>query len=417
MRNLPHLGLIGAAALIAVAAANDTRNAKEQLPEPIDARVEGNVVRPERLRFDQSLVHQLNVPQGFVVNTFATGIENARMMAIGPDGAIFVTRPEKNEVMVLEDTNGDGVADRRWTAVVKLPYVHGVTVHNNRLYLATPTQVWAADIRADGGLREPEILIRNLPDGAQHPNRTIAVGPDGMLYISLGSSCNACDETNPEHATLIRASLDGKQREIFARGLRNTVGFGWHPETGELWGMDHGSDWRGDAIPPEELNQIREGGHYGWPFCYGDRVVDELTIGTPPNGQTRREFCGQTMPMTMGYTAHAAPMGMVFYNAAQFPPEYVGDAFVAMRGFWNRRPPVGYSVVRVRFQGGQPAGFEDFLTGFLAGNAEAYLGRPVGIVVARDGSLLVSDDTNGVIYRVSYQGDPRPVSSATAPAR
>ena len=245
------------------------------------------------------------------------------------------------------------------------------------------------------------MLINNLPDGGQHPNRTIAFGPDGMLYITVGSTCNACDEPNDEHATILRSQPDGSNRTIYAEGLRNTIGFGWHPQTRELWGMDHGSDWRGNDQPPEELNRIQQGEHFGWPFCWGDRRPD-VYLSAEPKGTTKEEFCAKTQPPVLTYTAHSAPLGMVFYTGSQFPQEYRGDAFVTMRGSWNRNPPVGYKVVRVRYQNGKPVAIEDFITGFLNEKRTAQFGRPVGIAVAPDGSLLFTDDTNGVIYRMSY---------------
>jgi glucose/arabinose dehydrogenase len=201
---------------------------------------------------------------------------------------------------------------------------------------------------------------------------------------------------------MLRVRPDGSQRAIYARGLRNTIGFAWHPQTRELWGMDNGSDWRGDDIPPEELNRIVEGGNYGWPFCYGDRVVDRY-LNPEPKGMTREQYCARTLPPALIYEAHSAPLNLVFYTAGQFPAEYRNDAFVTMRGSWNRLPPVGYKIVRIRFQNGRPERFEDFLTGFLFDEGQSFFGRPAGMAIARDGSLLFSDDTNGVIYRIAYR--------------
>ena len=183
--------------------------------------------------------------------------------------------------------------------------------------------------------------------------------------MGVGSTCNACDETNKENATILRADLNGSHRMIFASGLRHTIGFGWHPQTGEMWGMDMGSDWRGNHIPPEELNRIVEGGNYGWPFCYGDRQVDQH-LNVAPKGTTREAYCAETLPPALTYTAHSAPIGLTFYTASQFPSDYQGDAFVAMLRSWNRTPPSGYKVVRIRFEDGTPVGVEDFLTGFLS---------------------------------------------------
>jgi glucose/arabinose dehydrogenase len=341
-------------------------------------------------------------PDGFEINVFARGLGNPRMLAVGRDGAVYVTRREQNDVIVLVDRDGDGRSDSTRTVLPNLKGAHGIAVNNDQLYICTDTKLYRAELRNDGSVGTPKLLIERLPDGGQHPNRTLGFGPDGMLYISVGSSCNACDESNEEHATMLRVRPDGSQRAIYARGLRNTIGFAWHPQTRELWGVDNGSDWRGDDNPPEELNRIVEGGDYGWPFCYGDRVVDRF-LSAEPKGMTREQYCARTLPPALSYEAHSAPLNLVFYTAGQFPAEYRNDAFVTMRGSWNRLPPVGYKIVRIRFQNGRPERVEDFLTGFLFDEGQSYFGRPSGMAIARDGSLLISDDTNGVIYRIAYR--------------
>ncbi len=265
--------------------------------------------------------------------------------------------------------------------------------------------------------QQPRVIVDDLPDGGQHENRVLQFGPDGLLYVSVGSSCNDCAEANQlERATLMRFTAEGREREIVANGLRNTIGFDWHPVTNELWGMDNGSDFHGDEVPPEELNRILPGANYGWPICYGERVVDPLTTDSsrlmalrPGQSEpilrpiTRQEYCAQTEPSVLTYQAHTAPLWMQFYEGTQFPAEYRNDAFVVFRGSWNRAEPVGYKVVRLRFANGTSIAFEDFLTGFLHADRTAFFARPAGLAIAQDGSLLVSDDTNGVIYRVSYQ--------------
>jgi glucose/arabinose dehydrogenase len=192
---------------------------------------------------------------------------------------------------------------------------------------------------------------------------------------------------------------DGSGRKVFAKGLRNTIGFGWHPVTGEMWGLDHGMDWLGDNEQIEEVNAIKENGNYGWPYIYGEGKYNPAD--RPPGDTTYQQYLQITTLPALGYQAHSAPMQMAFYNSDVFPAEYKGDAFVAMRGSWNRSQPVGYRVVRLHFENGKPVRFDDFLTGFLVNNNRAHFGRPVGVAVHTDGSLLVSDDTNGVIYRIA----------------
>jgi glucose/arabinose dehydrogenase len=234
-----------------------------------------------------------------------------------------------------------------------------------------------------------------------HDRRTVGIGPDHKLYVSIGSTCNFCADPPDENAVIWRTSLDGTGREVFARGLRNTIGFGWHPQTKEMFGMDHGVDWLGDDYPREELNKLVQGGDYGWPYCTNDRKPD--TRIKPPGGQTGQQYCAKTIPPVLGYTAHSAPLAMQFYNADMFPADYKGDAFVAFHGSWNREPAAGYEVMRVKFEKGKPVRFEPFMSGFLLPGGKTQFGRPSGLAVLKDGSLLVSDDDGGVIYRVTYK--------------
>ncbi len=387
-------------AIIAVTLIGAATSAGQQRPEPrvVSSRVYTNA--PAKAQWEPSVVDRLRAPAGFRVNVFASGLGTARMLAVGDDGTLYVTRRDSGDVLALKD-DGTGKAATPRKVVTDLPRVHGIALHAGRMYLATIREVYIADMNADGSVGTPRAIVTGLPDGGQHPNRTVGVGPDGMLYVSVGSTCNQCIETNDEHATILQLALDGTRRGVFARGLRNTVGFTWNPDTRVMWGVDHGSDYKGNEIPPEELNEIQNGLHYGWPFCYGKRIADESYALDPP-GSTKGEFCPRTVAPTLTFDAHAAPMQIAFYQGTTFPAEYRGDAFVALRGSWNRSPAVGYKVVRIEFRDGVPVRTTDFLTGFLAQNGERHYGRIAGIAVGRDGSLLVSDDTNGVIYRVSH---------------
>ncbi|WP_211109914.1 PQQ-dependent sugar dehydrogenase [Azospirillum oleiclasticum] len=374
-------------------------------PPPGTLRIVSHVTKPEMVEATPERVEGLSHPAGFSVSRFADGLGAPRLMAVADDGAVYVTRRAPGDVVMLRDTDGDGRADQTRT-VLELPMVHGIAIHGRTLYLATVTELFRAELKPDGSVGEPVRIIGDLPDGGQHPNRSLGVGPDGKLYVGVGSTCNACPEINPENATILRVEPDGSGRAIVAKGLRNTIGFGWEPTTGVLYGMDQGIDWLGDDEQPEEFNRIEEGKDYGWPYVFSDRKINPAL---KPPGRNPDAYAKGTEQPILYYTAHAAPMQMVFYNGHGFPPEYRDDAFVAMHGSWNRAMPSGYEVVRVRFDDGKPVAVEPFVGGFLSrqddGSWTAF-GRPVGLAVAKDGALLVSDDANGVIHRVAYT-DPQ----------
>lgn len=368
---------------------------------PTQSQASTFVFIPGLVDATEERVQQLVVPNGFRVQKFVEDIDEPRIILATEAGYVYVANREAGKVLLLEDTDGDGVADRN-EVVAEIPDAHGFAINGNSLYIVTIKEIYVAEIGSNGILGSPSLLTAELPDGGQHPNRTMAFGPDGMLYISIGSTCNACPEPNELHATMVRANADGSDLQIYATGLRNTIGFDWHPNTGDFWGMDHNIDMLGDNEPHEELNKIVENGFYGWPYIYDDGKYNPFPR---PEDRTYTEYRDMTEFPALMYTAHAAPMEMVFYGGSQFPADYIGDAFVAFRGSWNRSAPAGYKVSRVRFENGKPTAFEDFLTGFLVNNNQSHFARPVGLTVLPDGSLLVSDDTNGVIYRVSYQGN------------
>ncbi len=371
---------------------------------------------PAKATFDASVVSTLRAPPGFAVSVYASGLGQPRMLEVAADGTVFVTRRGTDDVLALRDDDGDGDADSQRVFASGLTGVHGIARLGNDLFLASSETIWRTPI---GTTAAPTVVVDGLPDGGQHPNRTVRVGPDGQLYVSIGSSCNDCAEENQlERGTMVRYAPDGSGRTFIAKGLRNTIGYDWHPTSGALWGMDHGSDFHGNDVPPEELNEIKSGANYGWPICYADRVVDPMTQAPPekltrapgeakPPGTpiTRDAYCALTEPSVLTVTAHSAPLALRFYTATQFPSEYRGDAFVTLRGSWNREQPVGYKIVRVRFGGGtRPTAIDDFVTGFLNDAGTAFVARPTGLAVAADGALLMSDDTNGVIYRVVWRG-------------
>jgi len=367
--------------------------------EKIQEAFQGHIFRPAEEKPSDKFIAGLKLPNGFKVAKFADELEKPRMMAVAPNGDVYVTRRDPhNDVWLLRDTNNDGVADER-KQVAQIKDVHGI-VRDGKVYLAATRELYVADVNADGTLGAPKTLYTDFPDAGQHPNRTLAFNKQGELFLSVGSTCDACFEPNKENATMLRVKTDGSGRSIVATGLRNTIGFDWHPTTGELWGMDHGIDWLGDDTQKEELNRIEEGKQYGWPFVFengrrnpADNPMEHLKVSWD-------EYAKQSQPPALTYDAHSAPMALLFYTGAQFPAEYRESAFVTFHGSWNRSKPSGYKVMRLKFKDGKPTAFEDFLTGFLINNNSAQFGRPVGLAIAKDGALLVSDDSGGVIYRI-----------------
>src|SRR5262245_32195241 len=354
------------------------------------------VNRPKSVPFKKEYLKQLKLPKGFKVSVFADNLGSPGMLEVRDDGGVYVTRPNDKDVLLLSDTNSDDRADEKKTITSGINQVHGITIHDKKLYLCGEKELYESNL--DGSNLKK--LMSDLPDGGQHPYRTIAFGPDGLIYISIGSECKSCRESNPEHATILQVAQDFSSRKIFAKGLRNTIGFGWHPETKVMWGMDQGSDGSGDDLPPEELNQLQKG-DYGWPYCYNKQKADPLA--PEPIGATKQLYCQLTKPSTLEYEAHSDPIAMVFYTGKQFPADYKNDAFIAFHGSWNRSVPTGFKVARLKFESGKPNGFEDFLTGFLIDKGKNQFGRPAGLAITNDGSLLVSDDSNGIIYKVTYQ--------------
>ena len=285
--------------------------------------------------------------------------------------------------------------------VARKENVHGIYIDGNKMYLIPVNEVYPADIKPDGTMGQFSKIMEGSPEGGQHNNRTLAIGPDKMLYVSVGSTCNACQETSELNATMVRAKTDASDQQMFVKGLHNTIGFAFHPQTKELYGFDHGIDWLGDTQQKEEMNLIKEGANYGWPYVYEDGKTNPAD--EPPGDSTHAEYAKKTAFPVLTNEAHSAPMAMVFYTSNQFPEAYRNSAFVTLHGSWNRKEPSGYKVVRVKFENGKPTGVEDFLTGFLTSGNREQFGWVCGMAQHSDGSLLISDD-NGVLYRVAYTG-------------
>lgn len=377
--------------------------AQKGIPAPVITSTVVNSNFPQHEDFKESMLSRLKVPAGFTVSIAATGLGKPRMLASAKNGSLYVTRRDVGDVLLLTDANGDDKFEEMKTIVSNFKGVHGITIHDGWLYLCATKKLARGKLNADGSVGALDTLINDLPEGSQHDNRTIAFGPDGKLYITIGSDCNDCKETNPEHATVLQTNADGSGRRIFARNLRNTIGFDWHPQTKELWGMDHGTDWRGDEIPPEELNLIVDSGDYGWPLVYGKQQVDETR--EDPLGTTKAAYAKTTKPAVLLFPAHSAPIDFRFLsNATAFPASYQDDALVTFHGSWNKKNPDGFKIQRIRFENGKPVAAEDFLTGFLSAGGRSRFGRPAGLAISENSRIYFSDDANGVIYCIKPSG-------------
>ncbi|KKK99122.1 hypothetical protein LCGC14_2635900, partial [marine sediment metagenome] len=308
---------------------------------------------------------------------------------------LYVTLTRSGKVVALPDGNDDGVADSVVTVARGLDRPHGIAFYNGYVYIAeTGKIIRFKQDRKSLKLVDNDVVVHNLPTkGGGHFTRTIAFGPDGKMYVSVGSSCNVCEEKDSRRSAILRFDPDGSNPEIYAEGLRNAVGIVFHPVTGELFVTDNGRDWLGDDLPPDEVNRIVQGAHYGWPYCYGKRIKDKTFY--------KKAFCAKTKPSVIDIQAHSAPLGLRFYDGDMFPDEFHGALFIAFHGSWNRDVPTGYKIVLARTRDNMPTGtYEDFITGWLKGESKS--GRPVDLILGPTGALLISDDFAGVIYRVTY---------------
>lgn len=388
-------------------------NVPETLKDPVaaDVTITGHILEPKQAKPSAALLKHLAVPEGFTIAIFADGIGHPRMIRAGKDGAIYVTDRDEGKVTLLKDGDGDGRAEIKKTVAEK-KNMHGIAIDGDTAYLMPVNEIYTAPIKADGTFGDLTEIAGNFPDGGQHADRTLDIGPDGKLYVSVGSTCNACNETSRESATMMRMDKNGENRTIFASGLRNTIGFGFEPQTGELYGFDHGIDWLGDDEQPEEFNHIGQNKKYGWPYIYADGQFNPQD--EPPEGLTMEDWARNSVEPVLMYTPHAAPMQMDFARDERFSGAFKGDAFAAMRGSWNRKPPSGYEIVRVDFENGQPKTIEPFISGFLMKGEDGgwqQMGRLAGLAFGPDGAMYVSDDQNGVVYRIAYQHGE--VTSAT----
>jgi glucose/arabinose dehydrogenase len=335
---------------------------------------------------------ELKTPPGFEVSIYARLNGTPRLMTFGPNGVLYVAA--LSAIFAVPQTGQPVIASSRWNLA------HSLQFQGQDLFVAAADGIYRLRnaVTDDLVIRSVPEKIADLPVGGQHSTRTLGFGPDGGLYVTAGSTCNFCVESDSRRATMMRFDADGSNMSVFARGLRNSVDFAWHPATGDLWANDNGGDGLGDDIPPDEVNIIQQGGDYGWPDCYGQKRAADWGSGA------RTDRCGVTIGPEVELQAHSAPLGISFYTGAQFPAAYINDAFVAFHGSWNRNTPTGYKVVRVHGASGRGAGYEDFLWGFFDPATRTRSGRPVHAINGPDGALYVSDDDTGYIYRVAYTG-------------
>ncbi len=362
----------------------------------------------------------IQLPPGFRLNVFArlSGSGSARFMTIGPDGNLYLSLASENKVLMLPDRNHDGVADEAVLVSDKLNAPQGLAFVKDALLVANQDGVVRLS-QQDGRWpnANPQPFITGLATGG-HTLKTIKLGPDGYLYLNLGSSCNVCVENDATRATMLRYTVDGKPagsvttlgryapNAVWATGLRNSQGFAWHPQTGAMYATNNGQDMRSDVkggaandeLPPEHLNRIEPGKSYGWPYCWG--IPGKDTMFADPNFTGPEGFCASAQAPEITFPAHSTPLGLSFLNSSQFPAAYKSDAIVALHGSWNRKQPSGYKLVRVQFKDDKPVQLTDFATGWLD-KGKAW-GRPVDVIVAPDGALYVSDDRAGMVYRIGY---------------
>jgi glucose/arabinose dehydrogenase len=351
---------------------------------------------------DEVIQSRFRMAEGFEVQLFADGIPNARFMGFSPGGDLIVSQPRSGQLLhVLADRDGDGRSDGQKVLIEGLNRPHGFDFHDNQLFIGEGDAITRVDFLESGrdtiALKgSPVRIVEGIPSGKNHWTRTLRFGPDAMIYLSVGSSCNVCEEEDPRRAAILRFNADGSGEEIYASGLRNSVGFDWQPKTGELFATDNGRDLLGNDYPPCELNRIEYGGFYGFPVANGNRRAG------PALGAGQDERIASSIPPSHSFQAHTAPLGMTFIRHPDAPESFRGAALVALHGSWNRTELSGYKVVSLHWDADGRIQERDFMTGFEVD--EDVIGRPVDIIEGPDGAFYLSDDYGGAIYRIARAG-------------
>ncbi|GAB4498161.1 MAG: sorbosone dehydrogenase family protein [Saprospiraceae bacterium] len=345
-------------------------------------------------------IDKIKLPPGFKIGVFAENLDNARSLCLSPNGTLFVGTRDKGNVYALRDTNNDRVADLYYTLATGLRMPNGVAFKNGSLYVAEVNRILRFDNIENQLAKPPKpaVVFDKYPTDEHHGWKYIAFGPDGKLYVPVGAPCNICEPENPIYCTITRLDVDNpREPEIVQRGIRNTVGFTWHPVTKELWFTDNGRDWLGDDLPACELNHApKEGMHFGYPYCHQGDLQD------PKFGEKRS--CSDFTPPAQKLGAHVAPLGLEIYSGKNFPAEYRNQVLIAEHGSWNRSKKSGYQISLVKLDAnGKSIGYEPFAKGWLM-EGDSVWGRPVDLEHLPDGSMLVSDDYGNAIYRIWYEG-------------
>ena len=340
----------------------------------------------------------IKLPQGFSISVYAE-VDNARSMAISPSGTIYIGNSNEDKVYAVKDTDGDFKADKKWVIASGLNMPNGVAFKDGNLYVAEVSRILKftnieSKLDAPG---KPEVVYDKFPKETHHGWKYIAFGPDGKLYVPVGAPCNICESKDAIYASIQRMNADGTGLELFASGVRNTVGFTWHPETKDLWFTDNGRDMLGDDMPPCELNSASaKGMHFGYPYCHGGTIKDPEFGSKMP--------CDKFAKPMQNMGAHVAPLGLKFNTGSMFPSEYKNQIIVAEHGSWNRSKKSGHKLSLIKMEKGKVTGYQSFATGWLNDETQKVWGRPVDVLFLPDGSMLVSDDHAGVIYRIVYKG-------------
>jgi glucose/arabinose dehydrogenase len=338
----------------------------------------------------------IKLPPGFEISVYAGNVPNARSLTLSPKGTLFVGSLKEGKVYAVVSQAGETEAKKIFTVAQGLNMPNGVAFRNGALYVAEVNRVLRYDDIDSHVANPPKPVTVNdqFPKDRHHGWKFIAFGPDGLLYVPVGAPCNICEPDQNRYALISRLKADGTGTEVFARGIRNTVGFDWHPVTKELWFTDNGGDNLGDDVPPDELNHApKQGLNFGYPYCHGGDIPD------PQFGKKRS--CSEFILPAQKLGPHVAALGMRFYTGSMFPAEYRNQIFIAEHGSWNRSTPIGYRITIVQLENGKAVSYKPFAEGWLQ-RGQAW-GRPVDVLVMPDGALLVSDDEAGAIYRIRYK--------------